>query len=244
MLKGFNQIKVHEDSVPKLTITTPFGILNGSSTFSRAVYMAMQPFLGTCVVTYIDDCTAFGNDFKDHFRDLKAIFMRLRDVKMTLNSNKCMLFQDNVDLLGFNISKEGIRPLPEKIAKITHFPRPVNETGVCAFVNLAGFYRNHVNNYTELVNPMLELLKKKNKFEWSENCGSLFKKLKQAIIKSATLGFPNPLAESHLFCDASDIGIESVLSQLDQENKYVPICFYQESYSQLKCGMRRRKRNY
>jgi hypothetical protein len=49
--KNFNQILVNEDSITKLTIATPFGnysyrcmpfgIINGNSTFARAVYLAM-----------------------------------------------------------------------------------------------------------------------------------------------------------------------------------------------------------
>lgn len=55
LLKAFQQIAVEEESVQKLTISTPwgtytykcvpFGVINGPSNFSRCVYLAIEPFL-------------------------------------------------------------------------------------------------------------------------------------------------------------------------------------------------------
>lgn len=67
LLKEFNQFAVDEGTIPKLTMATPwgnfsytvmpFGIVNGPSTFARAIYWAMEPFLGDFLSTYIDDIT-------------------------------------------------------------------------------------------------------------------------------------------------------------------------------------------
>lgn len=58
LLKGFHQILVDPDSIPKLTIATPFGcysyrvmpfgVINGPSYFSRAIHLALEPFLHRC----------------------------------------------------------------------------------------------------------------------------------------------------------------------------------------------------
>jgi hypothetical protein len=181
------------------------------------------------VVTYIDDCTAYGNDFDTHYKDLSNIFDRLWKVNMTLNANKCSLFCNQIELLGFKISKSGVNPLPEKVARIMDFPRSINETGICAFVNMAEFYRNHIPIYTELVNPLLELLKKKNAFQWSKEYEMAFKTANQAITKSATLGFPDPQLKFHLFCDASEIGIGAALTQIIN-GTHVPVCFISRKF--------------
>jgi hypothetical protein len=65
LLKGFHQIRVNDQSMNKLTISTPFGnysyvvmpfgIQNGPSTFCRAIYLALQDMLDSSVVAYIDD---------------------------------------------------------------------------------------------------------------------------------------------------------------------------------------------
>ena len=63
LLKGFNQISVEEESIPKLTMTTPwgyysykvmpFGIVNGPAGFSRAIFLAMQEFIDDLLISMI-----------------------------------------------------------------------------------------------------------------------------------------------------------------------------------------------
>jgi hypothetical protein len=60
----------------------PFGIINGPSTFSRAIYLAMQDFIGDFVATYIDDTTVYSDNVENHLHQLRQVFSRLRQVKM------------------------------------------------------------------------------------------------------------------------------------------------------------------
>ncbi|CEP14621.1 hypothetical protein [Parasitella parasitica] len=242
MLKGFNAIGVASDSVNKLTLSTPFGafsykalpfgVLNGPSAYARLMFLAVQPFMDRnkypdpFLIHFFDDCSLFTNTFEDHLVKMEVILARFREVKLTLNSNKCHLFQHDIDLLGFNISKEGIKPLTEKVKKITEFPRLENQTGVRAFVNLCGFYRSHINCFTEIVEPLLKLLKKDILFSWTSDCEQAFNHLKAAIVDAATLSFPDRDKTFFLFCDASNVGIGSTLSQKNDKGEFVPVCFY------------------
>lgn len=107
-LKGFHQIKVDEESIPKLTITTlygcfsyrvlPFGVLNGPSCFSRVVHLLIEP-LSEFAVAYLDDITLHSKSFGDHFENLEKFLKRLVETNMRLNANKCTLFTDKVELL-------------------------------------------------------------------------------------------------------------------------------------------------
>jgi len=242
MLKGFNAIGVASDSVNKLTLSTPFGafsykalpfgVVNGPSAYARLMFLAIQPFMDRnkypdpFLIHFFDDCSLFTDTFEGHLEKMEVVLARFRDVKLTLNANKCNLFQHEIDLLSFNISKEGIKPLTEKVKKIIDFPQPLNQTGVRAFVNLCGFYRNHINCFTEIVEPLLKLLKKDSMFSWTGECEHAFKQLKSAIVDAATLSFPDREKPFFLFCDASNIGIGSTLSQMNDKGEFVPLCFY------------------
>ncbi|CEP15412.1 hypothetical protein [Parasitella parasitica] len=145
MLKRFNAIGVASDSINKLTLGTPigaffykglpFGVVNGPCAYARLMFLAVQPIMDRnkythpFLIHFFDDCSLFTNTFEDHLEKMKIVLQPIREVKLTLNSNKCHLFQHEIDLLGFNISKEGIKPLTEKVEKITEFPRPENQTG-------------------------------------------------------------------------------------------------------------------
>ncbi|KAG0733775.1 hypothetical protein G6F16_013447 [Rhizopus arrhizus] len=176
LLKAFQQIAVEEESIPKLTIATPwgtysyrcmpFGVLNGPSCFSRCVYLAIEPFLGRFATNFLDDCTLFAKEKANHLENIREFLTRMREVNLKLNANKCDFYQEEIQLLGFVVNKEGVRPAKSKLDKILDFPRPTNETGIRAFVNLAGFYRRHVPGFADLTHPLNELLKKRNPFIW------------------------------------------------------------------------------
>ena len=236
LLKGFNQIAVDEETIPKLTmavpwgnfsfVVMPFGITNGPSTFARAIYLAMQEFLSQFVSTYIDDITIYSKSFEKHLEHLEKVLNRLRDVRMKINPKKCSFACGEVEVLGFIVSEQGIRPHPNKICKVQNFPRPKNRTDVRAFINLAGFYRRHIQSFSELVGPINELLSKNVQFTWDERREQSFQWVKEALVDAATLAYPDPSKPYKLFTDASEVGIGAVLTQFDEAaDADRPICF-------------------
>lgn len=236
LLKGFNQIAVSDDTIPKLTVATPwgcfsfkvmpFGIVNGPATFSRAIYLAMQGYLNQFVTTYIDDITVYSPNLEEHIKHLELVLQRIREVNMVLNPKKCVLAAEEVEVLGFVVSKAGIKPHPNNVAKIVNFPRPKNKTDIRAFVSLAGFYRRHAQNFSELVASLNRLLGKKVDFTWTEIGQNAFECIKRCIVNAAVLQYSDPKKPYKLFTDASDIGIGAVLTQYDEDlGSDRPICF-------------------
>jgi hypothetical protein len=96
LLKGFNQIAVDDKSIPELAMTTqwggfsyramPFGIKNETSTFSRAIYLALNESVGDFVSTYIDDITVYSEEMHSHLTHLRKVFERMRQVQMKLKT--------------------------------------------------------------------------------------------------------------------------------------------------------------
>ncbi|KAG1145640.1 hypothetical protein G6F37_012113 [Rhizopus arrhizus] len=236
LLRGFNQIAVDEETIPNLTMATPwgcfsykvmpFGIVNGPATFSRAIYLAMQSFLNEFVSTYIDDITVFSASFEDHLSHLEKVLQRFQEVSMILKSNKCLFARSGVEVLGFLVSKFGIKPHPQNAEKILKFPTPKSRTDIRAFVSLAGFYGRHVQSFGELVVSLNKLLKKNEPFVWTQEQEQAFKTLKECIINAVQVKYPDPSKPYKLYTDASDIGVGAVFVQLDEElNEDRPICF-------------------
>ena len=65
-----------------------------------------------------------GFDFEDHLRNLQEVFTRLAKHGLKLNASKCELFKQQVDYLGHEITKEGIKSLQNNIRAILEFPMP------------------------------------------------------------------------------------------------------------------------
>jgi hypothetical protein len=46
---------------------------------------------------------------------------------------------------------------------------------------MAGYYRRFIENFSKIAKPMIEFLKNKTKFEWSEACERSFQELKKRL---------------------------------------------------------------
>ena len=132
---------------------------------------------------YIDDLTCFSKGYNDHLQHLKLIFERTREIGFRFNPQKCVLFRREVNLFGFIVSAEGIHLDPKKIDKILNFPIPKSKTDIRAFVNLAGYYRRHVQGFAEIAAPINNLLKKGIKENWSDEAHIAFTNLKTVITR-------------------------------------------------------------
>jgi hypothetical protein len=58
-----------------------------------------------------------------------------------------------------------------------------------------------------IVKPITELLKKRNKYVWSEACDEAFKQLKKLLTTSPMLAQPDITKPFDVYCDASGAGL-------------------------------------
>jgi hypothetical protein len=63
------------------------------------------------------------------------------------------------------------------------------------------------------VKPITELLKKGNKYVWSDACDEAFKNLKKSLTASPVLAQPDTDKLFDVYCDASGTGLGGVLMQ-------------------------------
>lgn len=89
--------------------------------------------------------------------------------KLKLKPAKCDLFRSSVTFLGHTVDAEGINTDPAKITALTERDRPNCVEDIRSFLGLAGYYRDHILGYAEIVAPLTELTKKKMAWEWARN---------------------------------------------------------------------------
>jgi hypothetical protein len=82
---------------------------------------------------------------------------------------------------------------------------------VRSFLGLAGYYRRFIPNFSKIAKPIIELLKKGNKYVWSDACDEAFKLLKKLLITSPMLAQSNTDKPFDVYCDASGTGFDGVL---------------------------------
>ena len=220
---GYHQIRMKEGDEWKTAFKTkyglyewlvmPFGLTNAPSTFMRLMNHVLRPFIGKFVVVYFDDILIYSKSLHDHVSHLNSVLDVHRKEKLYANLKKCTFCTDKLVFLGFVVSGKGIEVDEEKIKAIQEWPTPSSVGNVRSFHGLASFYRRFVKDFSTIVAPLTEVIKKNVAFKWSEEQEKAFQLIKHKLTHAPLLALPNFSKTFEIECDASGVGIGAVLMQ-------------------------------
>ena len=127
------------------------------------------------------------------------------------------------------MSKEGVRIDPKRVMGIDNISPPKNVKGIQSFFGQVNFLRRFVTNFVEICIPISKMLKKGEKFEWSEDSIDSFKKIKGEIKDAPILRTHNFGKPMQIFSFASYHTVAAVLLQKNSEGYEQPISFFSKS---------------
>ena len=192
----------------------PFGLTGAPGVFQRLMDFVLCGLSYITCLVYLDDIIVFGRTFDEHLTRLREVFARVHQANLKLKPTKCSLFRRSVAFLGHVISEKGIGMQSEKIQAIRDWPPCQNLSELRAFLGTAGYYRRFVHNFSLIAAPLFALTKKGVRFKWTNECQQAFDTLKFKLMSEPILALPNDEGVYQLDCDASDTGLGSVLSQM------------------------------
>jgi len=108
----------------------------------------------------------------------------------------------------------------QKVAEIKNWHTPTNISEVRSFQGLASFYRRFVKEFSTIVSPFNEIVKKDVVFKWGQEQANAFETLKDKLTKAPILSLPNFTKTFEIECDASNIGIGVILLQKGHPKAY------------------------
>lgn len=199
----------------------PFGLKNASSDFQSILIQILAGLEG--VISVMDDIIVFGPDRETHNERLGKVLERLEAFDFVRNDKKCVFGVEELEFLGWNISKHGFKPTGDKVEAIRKFRCPENQEEVRSFLGLVNFVGVCIPNLSTLSAPLRDLLKKGVGFRWSKVEMETFEKLKNVISAESVLCFFDPKAETALMVDASPVGLGAILLQKVME-KWKMVC--------------------
>lgn len=78
---------------------------------------------------------------------------------------------------------------------------------------MVGYFRRHIEKFSEFAKPMTNLLKQDVKFQWTKQCQKSFEHFKHCLTNPPILQFPDFSQPFNITTDASKVAISAILSQ-------------------------------
>jgi len=223
LAKGYFQIKMKDEDKPKTAFIShkgmyqykrmPMGMCNCSSTFQRCMEHVLAELIGICCSVYFDDVCVFSKTFEEHLEHIRLVLTCLQEAGFTINPSKIQLCRTRFRYLGFIIEPGKCFPDPEKVSCLVNYPRPEKPKDIQRFLGFVGFYRRFIPDFAKYAKPLSSLLKKGQKFTWSENAETGFNALKNALSDYTLLYLPDMNHEFTIQTDASDFSLGAILLQ-------------------------------
>jgi hypothetical protein len=98
---------------------------------------------------------------------------------------------------------------------------PENVKDIQMFIGLASYYRQYLKSFSTIAAPLIKLTRKHVNFEWTDQCETAFRTIKQALCEAPVLAYPKPGLPYILDCDVSDLGVGGIISQVQDGKERV-----------------------
>jgi hypothetical protein len=220
---GYHQIKIRASDIPKTAFSTryglyeflvmSFGLTNAPAYFMYLMNSVFMPELDKFVVVFIDDILVYSKNEEEHAGHLHVALQHLREHHLYAKLSKCDFWLKEIKFLGHTISQAGMAVDPDKVQEVMNWKPPTTVHQIRSFLGLAGYYRRFIPDFSQILKPITELLKKEAKFVWGQKCEDAFHALRHHLTTTPVLAQPDSSKPFDVYCDASGTRLGCVLMQ-------------------------------
>ena len=188
-----------------------FGANSASEELQNVFRLILSDINGAMNIA--DDILIFAKGTKSHDEILLKVFKNLESYGVTLNLQKCLFDKENLDFYGYMFSKAGMQPSTTKVSALKNAKQPETCNDVRSFLGMVNYLKRFIPDFSTLTYPLRQLTKKYTIFSWTEECVESFTKLTSILSEHTCNSFFDNEKETFVYCDASPLGVSSILLQ-------------------------------
>lgn len=211
----------------------PFGLKTSPAIFQRILSNILRKYkLTNFAVNYIDDILIFSKTFTEHMDHLTQLLDAIKTEGFRLKFTKCTFASDSVKYLGHIIQNNSVKPVKDNLISIKSFPIPRTQKNIRQFLGKINFYHEYVPKSAIILDPLHNLLRKNQKFVWSEECQKAFDTIKNLLCSQPVLEIFDQELPINIYTDASLEGVGAILKQLQPDGKEKPVAYFSKKLNE------------
>ena len=232
---GYYTIRLDPDSQKICTIILPWGKysylrlpmgISGAPDFFQEKMTDLMRAL-EYVRTYIDDLLIITKGtFDDHLSKLQVVLGRLQNAGLRINATKSSFALHEIEYLGYILTRDGIKPQPEKVQAILALKEPTSVKELRKFLGMVQYYRDVWEKRSHMIAPLTDLVgecghtkvtrkkgTKKKAWYWDQSHQDSFDKIKETLARDVMLSYPDYNELFEIYTDASTRQLGAVITQ-------------------------------
>jgi len=169
-----------------------FGLTNSPATFQAMMNELLRNLINTGkVAVFINDVIVGTENKEGHDELVVEIIKRLEENDLYVKPEKCKWKVREVGFLGVVIGPERIKMEKEKIKGVLDWPQPKSVKDIQKFLGLVNYYCQFIKGFTSIARSLHDMVKKNQKWEWTEKQEEAFRMLKEKFTKEPVLAVPD-----------------------------------------------------
>ena len=189
LFSGYDQIPLDIESRDLTTFATPIGLFrmctlpqgatNSVGQFMRCIVRILDTLTPSICRPFLDDICVKGPTTKydlelirpglrryvvEHLQNLDKVLVNVELAACTIAAKKSQWCRPRATILGYLCGTSGRSPDYDKVKKVLEWKNCSDKTEVRSFYHLVGYYRQWIEHFAWISEPLTRLLRKKADF--------------------------------------------------------------------------------
>ena len=118
----------------------PFGVTNGVAVFQRAMDKIVEDENLKDTFPYLDNITVAGSSQSEHDENVRRFMEVVKKRDLTLNESKSVISVPTINVLGYCVGNNIIKPDPDRLRPLQELPLPTTVKSLRRVLGMFAYY--------------------------------------------------------------------------------------------------------